>query len=130
MRNGAVDARPLAVGTKPRNGIVARGLRRQALKVVISTAGRFHLFALARELERRGCLERIYPGSSGARSRASRVARQGDDVPVVSHPVYGARTIPCRAAACLRALARNDVLRRPGRLCRKAPSRLRRLHRP
>ena len=62
MRNGAVDARPLAVGTKPRNGIVARGLRRQALKVVISTAGRFHLFALARELERRGCLERIYSG--------------------------------------------------------------------
>jgi glycosyltransferase involved in cell wall biosynthesis len=32
------------------------------LKVVISTAGRFHLFALARELERRGCLERIYSG--------------------------------------------------------------------
>ena len=32
------------------------------MKVVISTAGRFHLFALARELERRGILERIYTG--------------------------------------------------------------------
>lgn len=32
------------------------------MRVVISTAGRFHLFALARELERRGCLERIYSG--------------------------------------------------------------------
>ena len=32
------------------------------MKVVISTAGRFHLFALARELEQRGCLERIYSG--------------------------------------------------------------------
>ncbi len=32
------------------------------LKVVISTAGRFHLFALARELERRDYLERIYSG--------------------------------------------------------------------
>jgi alpha-maltose-1-phosphate synthase len=32
------------------------------LKVVISTAGRFHLFALARELEKRGHLERIYSG--------------------------------------------------------------------
>lgn len=32
------------------------------MKVVISTAGRFHLFALARELERRNALERIYSG--------------------------------------------------------------------
>jgi glycosyltransferase involved in cell wall biosynthesis len=32
------------------------------MKVVISTAGRFHLFALARELEKRACLERIYSG--------------------------------------------------------------------
>jgi len=32
------------------------------LKVVISTAGRFHLFALARELDQRDCLERIYSG--------------------------------------------------------------------
>ena len=32
------------------------------MKVVISTAGRFHLFALARELEARDCLERIYSG--------------------------------------------------------------------
>lgn len=32
------------------------------MKVVISTAGRFHLFALARELEKRGHLERIYSG--------------------------------------------------------------------
>ncbi len=32
------------------------------MKVVISTAGRFHLFALARELERRELLERIYSG--------------------------------------------------------------------
>jgi glycosyltransferase involved in cell wall biosynthesis len=32
------------------------------LRAVISTAGRFHLFALARELQRRGALERIYSG--------------------------------------------------------------------
>jgi glycosyltransferase involved in cell wall biosynthesis len=32
------------------------------LKIVISTAGRFHLFALARELEKRDHLERIYSG--------------------------------------------------------------------
>jgi starch synthase len=32
------------------------------VKTVISTAGRFHLFALARELEKRGHLERIYSG--------------------------------------------------------------------
>ncbi|MGD0641055.1 MAG: glycosyltransferase family 4 protein [Roseiarcus sp.] len=32
------------------------------MKVVISTAGRYHLFALARELEKHGCLERIYSG--------------------------------------------------------------------
>lgn len=32
------------------------------MKVVISTAGRFHLFALARELDQRDCLERIYSG--------------------------------------------------------------------
>ena len=32
------------------------------MKIVISTAGRFHLFALARELEKHGHLERIYSG--------------------------------------------------------------------
>ncbi len=32
------------------------------MKVVLSTAGRFHMFALARELERHGVLERIYSG--------------------------------------------------------------------
>jgi glycosyltransferase involved in cell wall biosynthesis len=45
------------------------------LKVVVSTAGRFHLFALARELERRDCLERIYSGfiwSALARESVSR----------------------------------------------------------
>jgi alpha-maltose-1-phosphate synthase len=43
--------------------------------VVISTAGRFHLFALARELETRGHLERIYSGfiwSALARESVSR----------------------------------------------------------
>ncbi len=32
------------------------------MKVVVSTVGRFHMFGLARELEKHGCLERIYSG--------------------------------------------------------------------
>ena len=41
---------------------VTHGKETAIVKVVISTAGRFHLFALARELEQRGCLERVYSG--------------------------------------------------------------------
>lgn len=45
------------------------------MKVTVSTVGRFHLFALARELERHGALERIYSGfiwSALAREDVSR----------------------------------------------------------
>jgi glycosyltransferase involved in cell wall biosynthesis len=46
------------------------------VKVVISTPGRFHLFALARELERRGALERIYSGFAWSALAREDVARE------------------------------------------------------
>jgi len=45
------------------------------LKIVISTAGRFHLFALARELEKHGHLERIYSGFVWSALARENVAR-------------------------------------------------------
>jgi glycosyltransferase involved in cell wall biosynthesis len=45
------------------------------VKVVLSTVGRFHMFALARELERRGTLERIYTGFNWSSVARERVAR-------------------------------------------------------
>lgn len=45
------------------------------MKVVLSTVGRFHMFALARELERQGALECVYSGFPWAALKRERVDR-------------------------------------------------------
>lgn len=45
------------------------------MKVVLSTVGRFHMFALARELERHGMLECIYSGFTWSALKREAVAR-------------------------------------------------------
>ena len=65
------------------------------MKVTLSTIGRFHMFPLARELERHGVLERIYSGFPWSKLEREGVSRERvKTFPYVRPLLMGTRALP------------------------------------